>query len=69
VETMGQSEDDQLRQMGIWEYNVSMVLLIGGHLKTKLYDTANIERAKKWVMKYHWSENTFFSKTRWYLGL
>jgi hypothetical protein len=47
VETMGQSEDDQSRQMGIWEDNVSMVLLIGGHLETKFYDIANIKRANK----------------------
>ncbi len=47
VETMGQSEDDQSRQMGIWEDNVSMVLLIGGHLETKFYDIANIKRVKK----------------------
>jgi hypothetical protein len=26
VETMGQSEDDQLRQMDIWENNLSMIL-------------------------------------------
>jgi len=30
VETMGQSEDDQSRQMDVWEDNVSMVLLISG---------------------------------------
>ncbi len=57
---MGQSEDDKSRQMGIWEDNVSMVLLIGGHLETELYDTTNIEQAKKRVMKYHWSEDTLF---------
>jgi hypothetical protein len=33
VETVGQSEDDQSRQMDIWEDNVSMVLLTGGHLE------------------------------------
>jgi hypothetical protein len=47
VETMGQGEDHQSRQMDIWEDNVSMVLLDGGHLETELYDTANIKRAKK----------------------
>ncbi len=30
VEIMGQSEDDQSRQMDVWEDNVSMVLLISG---------------------------------------
>ncbi len=60
VETMGQSEDDQSRQMDIWENNVSMVLLNGGHLETELYDTTNIEWAKKRVMKYHWSKDTLF---------
>jgi hypothetical protein len=29
-------------------------------LETELYDTANIERAKKWVMKYHWLGDTMF---------
>jgi hypothetical protein len=44
--------------MDIWENKVSMVLFTGGHLETRLYDIANIKRAKKWVMKYHWSEDT-----------
>jgi hypothetical protein len=39
---------------------VLMVLLTSGHLQIELYDTANIERAKKWAMKYHWSEDTLF---------
>jgi hypothetical protein len=60
VETMGQNENDQSRQMDIWEDNVSMVLLIGGHLETELYDTANIKKAKKRMMKYHWSKDTLF---------
>ncbi len=60
VEIMGQSEDDQSMQMDIWEDNVSMVLLTGGHLEVELYDIANIERVKKWMMKYHWSEDTLF---------
>jgi hypothetical protein len=46
--------------MDIWGDNVSMVLLIGGHLEIGLYDTTNIERIKKWVMKYHCLENTLF---------
>jgi hypothetical protein len=46
--------------MDIWEDKVSMVLFTGGHLETRLYDIANIKRAKKWVMKYHWSEDTLF---------
>jgi len=46
--------------MDIQEDNVSMVLLISGHLETGLYDTTNIKRAKKWVMKYHWLEDTLF---------
>jgi hypothetical protein len=53
VEIMGQCEDDQSRQMEIWEDNVSMVLFTDGHLEIGLYDIANIERAKKRVMKYH----------------
>jgi hypothetical protein len=53
VETIGQSEDDKSEQMDIWENNVSMVILTGGHLEAKLYDTSNIERVKKRVMKYH----------------
>jgi hypothetical protein len=47
VEIVGQNEDDQLRQMDIWEDNVSMVLLTVGHLESELYDTANIKRVKK----------------------
>jgi hypothetical protein len=60
AETVGQSADDQSRQMDIWEDNVSMILLTGGHLEIELYDTANIKRVKKRVMKYHWSEDTLF---------
>jgi hypothetical protein len=33
VETEGQSEDDQSRQMDIWGDNVSMALLTAGHLE------------------------------------
>jgi len=69
VETKGQSENDQSRQMDIWEDSVSMVLLTCGHLEVQLDNTANIERAKKQMMRYHWLEDTFFSKTWWYLGL
>ncbi len=29
-------------------------------LQTELYDTTNIERVKKRVMKYHWLEDTMF---------
>lgn len=46
--------------MDIWEDNVSMVLFTSGHLEIKLYDTTNIEMAKKWVMKYHWLKDTLF---------
>jgi hypothetical protein len=57
---MGQSENDQSKQMGIWQDTMSMVLLTSGHLQTELYDTTNIERVKKRVMKYHWLEDTMF---------
>jgi hypothetical protein len=60
VEAMGRCEDDKSRQMDVWEDNVSMVLLTGGQLETGLYDIANIERVKKRVMTYHWSEDTQF---------
>jgi hypothetical protein len=60
VEIMEQSENDESRQMDIWENNVSMVLLIGGHLEAKLDNTTNVKMAKKQVMKYHWSEYTMF---------
>jgi hypothetical protein len=46
--------------MDIGEDNVLMILLTNGHLKIGLYDTANIEKANKWVMKYHWLENILF---------
>jgi hypothetical protein len=42
VETEGQNEDDQSRQMDIWENNVSIALLIGGHLEAELDNIANI---------------------------
>ncbi len=35
VETEGQSEDDQSRQMDIWEDNMSIALLTSGHLEAK----------------------------------
>jgi hypothetical protein len=60
VETKGQSEDDQSRQMDIWEDNVSMTLLTGGHLEAQLDNIANIPRVKKWMMEYHWLEDTMF---------
>jgi hypothetical protein len=34
-----------------------MLLFIGEHLETGVYDDANINKAKKWVMWYHWLEN------------
>jgi hypothetical protein len=40
--------------MDIWEDNVSIVLLIGGHLEAELDDTANMDQAKKRMMRYHW---------------
>jgi hypothetical protein len=52
VEIEGQSEDDQARQMDIWEDSVSIALLTGGHLEVELDNTANMDRAKKWIMKY-----------------
>ncbi len=58
VEIVRQS--DQSRVMDIWEDNVSMVLLIGGHLEVELDDTANIESVKRRMMKYHWSNDTLF---------
>jgi hypothetical protein len=57
---MGQCEDDQSRQMDIWEDNVLMVLLTSGHLEIVLYDTTNIKRVKKQIIKYHWSKDTLF---------
>jgi len=60
VEIEGQSEDDQSRQMDIWHDNLSMALLTSGHLETEFDNISNIERAKKRMMKYHWSEDTLF---------
>jgi hypothetical protein len=60
VEIEGQSEDDQSRQMDIWQDNLSMALLTSGHLETEFDNISNIERAKKQMMKYHWSEDTLF---------
>jgi hypothetical protein len=60
VETEGQSEDDQSRQIDIWEDSMSIALLIGEHLEVELDDIANIKRAMKWMMRYHWSKDTLF---------
>jgi hypothetical protein len=48
---------------------MSIALLIGGHLEAVFNNTANIERAKKRMMRYHWLDDTLFSRTWWYLGL
>jgi hypothetical protein len=63
VEIEGPSEDDQSRQMDIWEDSVSMALLTGGHLEVELDNTTNIKRAKKRMMRYHWSKDIMFFKT------
>jgi len=60
VEIEGQSEDDYSRQMDIWQDNLSMALLTSGHLETEFDNISNIERAKKRMMKYHWSKDTLF---------
>jgi hypothetical protein len=49
--------------MDIWEDCVSIALVIGGHLEAELDSNANIDRAKKQMMRYHWSEDTLFFKT------
>jgi hypothetical protein len=60
VEIEGQSENDQAKQMDIWEDSVSITLFTDGHLEVELDNIANMDRAKKRVMKYHWSEDTLF---------
>jgi len=60
VEIEGQSEDDQSKKMDIWQDNLSMALLISGHLEIEFDNISNIERAKKRMMKYHWLEDTLF---------
>jgi len=40
-------KNDQSKQKDIWEDNVSMALLIGGHLEDEFENATNIERAKK----------------------
>jgi hypothetical protein len=46
--------------MDIWEDSVSITLLTRGHLEAEIDNTTNIDRVKKWMMRYHWSENTLF---------
>jgi hypothetical protein len=46
--------------MDIWEENMLIALLTSGHLEAELDNTANIKRAKKQMMKYHWSNDTLF---------
>ncbi len=53
MEIKGQSENDQSRQMDIWEDNVSMALFTHGYLEVGPDNITNIERAKKQMMKYH----------------
>jgi hypothetical protein len=60
VEIEGQSEDDQSKQMDVWEDSVLMALLTGGHLEAELDNISNIKKAKKQMMKYHWSKDTLF---------
>ncbi len=54
VEIEGQSEDDQAKQMDIWEDSVSIALLTSGHVEVELDNSGNMDRAKKRIMKYHW---------------
>jgi hypothetical protein len=60
VEIEGQSEDDQARQMDIWEDSVSIALLTSGHLEAELDNTTNMDQVKKRMMRYHWLEDTLF---------
>ncbi len=39
---------------------MSITLLTRGHLEAEIDNTTNIDRVKKWMMRYHWSENTLF---------
>jgi hypothetical protein len=43
--------------MGRWIVNG---VLTNRHLEIDVYDVAQIEKIKKWVMKYHWFEKTLF---------
>jgi hypothetical protein len=47
VEIEGQNEDDQAKQMDIWEDSVSIALRTSGHLKANLDNIANMDTAKK----------------------
>ncbi len=60
VGTIGLCEEEQLKQMDIWEDKVAMVLLINGHLEVDIHEVSSIKRAKKKVMKYHWAEDILF---------
>jgi hypothetical protein len=55
--------------MDIWEDNMSIAILTGGHLEVELDNTTDIERVNKQMMRYHWSKDTLFSRTWLYLGL
>jgi hypothetical protein len=46
--------------MDIWQDNLLMALLTSGHLEIEFENISNIERAKKRMMKYHWSKDTLF---------
>jgi len=52
--------NEQLKQMDIWENKVVILLLIGEQLEVGVYDDANINKAKKRVMWYHWSNDNMF---------
>jgi hypothetical protein len=40
---------------------VVMVLLTRRHMEIDVYDVVNIDKVKKWVMKYHSFEDTILS--------
>ncbi len=46
--------------MDIWEDKITMLSLIGEQLEVGVYDDANIDKAKKWIMWYHWLEDNLF---------
>jgi hypothetical protein len=47
IKKVGLCENDELKQMDIWENKVSLVLLISGRLEVGIYDVVNIKKAKK----------------------
>jgi len=54
--------EETAKQMDIWKDETCMVLLSGGILDQVLNDVVEVDRAKRRLLNYHWTEDTLFFK-------